>query len=103
MSCISSYSTRKILWALLAIVAGIYLLLSNYGMIKYSFEFSRDWPALLVILGAMSLVNVCCARKKKKVTVQVDKTGAEYCKQVLDELERGVISAEVAEKKLKDL
>ena len=103
MSCFSTHYTRKILWALFAIVAGIYLLMSNYGMIKYSFEFKDDWPVLLIIFGVVSLFNACGMKKRKKIAIQIEKTGGEYCKQVLDELERGEISAAEAEKKFKDM
>jgi len=89
-----------VLWALFAIVAGIYLLLSNYDLIDYKLDFSRDWPVLLVIFGVVALLNAFGVKKRKKVTVRIEKTGEEYCKQVLDELERGTINADEAEKKL---
>jgi hypothetical protein len=91
------------LWALLFIAAGIFLLLSNYGVIVYRFDFSKDWPALLIIFGSAALLRACRIKKKKYVNIDVGKTGREYCKQVLDELERGEISAEEAEKRLKDV
>ena len=60
-----SYSRpRKIMWGLFWILLGIFLLLSNHGLLGYHFSFSRDWPILLIAWGLMKLVDLAAWRNK---------------------------------------
>ncbi len=46
---------RKLLWAIVIIAVGVWLLLANYGVIPWDVQFGRDWPVILIIIGLMSI------------------------------------------------
>ncbi len=88
---------RKIYWSLLFIGIGIWILLSNYGVIL--FKFSRDWPILLIAIGLAEILDVIFSVSKTKKRPHVkSKTNV---KEILDSLEKGNISIDEAEKKIK--
>ncbi|MBI4656736.1 MAG: hypothetical protein HY746_08340 [Elusimicrobia bacterium] len=39
---------RKLLWSLFFVAIGSLIWLNNWGLIEYSFKFSRDWPVILL-------------------------------------------------------
>lgn len=53
---------RKIMWGLFWILLGLFLLLSNHGLLGYSFAFSRDWPILLIAWGLMKIIDLVAWR-----------------------------------------
>ena len=88
---------RKIYWSLIFIGIGVWILLSNYGVIM--FNFSRDWPILLIALGIAEILDVIFSVSKKKTRTHVKSKS--NVKEILDSLEKGNISIDEAEKKIK--
>jgi hypothetical protein len=84
---------RKTYWAIIFILVGIFLLLSNYNFI--AFNFSRDWPLILIAIGIAEIIDII-SRRTKKV-----KTSNPSVKRILDDLEKGNINIDEAEEKLK--
>lgn len=84
---------RKTYWAIIFILVGIFLLLSNYNFI--AFNFSRDWPLILIAIGIAEIIDII-SRRTKKV-----KTSKPSVKRILDDLEKGNINIDEAEEKLK--
>lgn len=84
---------RKTYWAIIFILVGIFLLLSNYNFI--AFNFSRDWPLILIAIGIAEIIDII-SRRTKKI-----KTSKPSVKRILDDLEKGNINIDEAEEKLK--
>jgi len=84
---------RKIYWAIIFILVGIFILLSNYNFI--AFNFSRDWPLILIAIGIAEIIDII-SRRTRKV-----KTSKPSVKRILDDLEKGNINIDEAEEKLK--
>ncbi len=84
---------RKIYWAIIFILVGIFILLSNYNFI--AFNFSRDWPLILIAIGIAEIIDIISGRKRKI------KTSKPSVKRILDDLEKGNINIDEAEEKLK--
>lgn len=57
-------TARKLLWALLFILVGGIILMSNYGLIGFRFDLARDWPIILVAWGILKLIDVISAGHK---------------------------------------
>ncbi len=70
------------IWITTLIFLGIFFWLANLSILI----FSRDWPLILVILGIINLCGLLKVKRKKKI---------------IDDLEKGKISVEEAEEKLK--
>ncbi|MCK4543949.1 hypothetical protein KAU43_00280 [candidate division WOR-3 bacterium] len=85
---------RKTYWAIIFILVGIFLLLSNYNFI--AFNFSRDWPLILIAIGIAEIIDII-SRRTRKV-----KTSKPSVKRILDDLEKGNINIDEAEEKLKE-
>ncbi|MFH1226366.1 MAG: DUF5668 domain-containing protein [Planctomycetota bacterium] len=49
---------RKLLWAVLFILTGGVILMSNYGLLGFHVDLSRDWPIILIAWGLLKLVDV---------------------------------------------
>ncbi len=56
---------RKIMWGLFWILLGVFLLLSNHGLLGYDFSFSRDWPILLIAWGLMKIIDLLAWRDSR--------------------------------------
>lgn len=96
---------RKVLWGLFWLALGIFLLLSNYGIIGYQFSFSRDWPILLIAWGIMKIIDTLAWRKRKgsccsPLESEGDRQSRE---QILKAVEDGKMGAEEAAQRLKNL
>jgi hypothetical protein len=68
----------------LFIFVGVFFWLSNLNII----DLARDWPVMVIVAG---LVNLCVVFKKGRK------------KTVIDDLEKGNITVEEAEKKLRTI
>lgn len=109
-----SYSRpRKIMWGLFWILLGLFLLLSNHGLLGYDFSFSRDWPILLIAWGLMKIIDLVAWRRGNCHNFKIIKDGccpvnddgpAEMKRsEILDAVADGRMSADEAAQKLKNL
>jgi LiaF transmembrane domain len=55
--------TGRYVGAVVAIIIGVILVLSNYGLLPQNFDILKLWPILLIIWGVWVLV--AASRKKK--------------------------------------
>lgn len=69
-------------WFFILIFIGVFLWLSNLHIVSLA----RDWPVILVVIGLLNLFSICEKSRKTRI---------------LNNLERGKISVEEAEDKLK--
>ncbi len=88
---------RKIYWALIFIGIGIWILLSNYHLI--AFNFSRDWPVLLIALGIAEIIDAAVSVGKKNKRAHA--ANKNNIKNILDSLEQGKIDVNEAEERIK--
>ena len=97
-----AFSMRKFFWGLLLIGIGGLLWAHNFGLLAFSISFSRDWPLIVVTLGLMSVWNALFGRHWWSVKGAKCSRGADRdkVKEILEELEKGTISAEEAGKKM---
>ncbi|OPX18226.1 hypothetical protein BXT86_02280 [candidate division WOR-3 bacterium 4484_100] len=72
------------IWISIFIFVGLFIWLSNLHILSLG----RDWPLILIFLGAISLFTTLKKGKKYKI---------------ISELEKGRISAQEAEEKLRNL
>jgi hypothetical protein len=97
-----AFSLRKFFWGLLVVAVGLLLWAHNYGLVALSFNFSRDWPIIIVIMGLLSVWNAifgrhwwskhCCADPKDHIPARA--------KKILEDVEKGNMSAEEAIRKM---
>lgn len=80
---------NRIFWAIVFIVLGLWIWLSNLGYLY----FKRDWPILLVIIGIYIIISGVSGSVKRKSRKDV--------KKILKELEEGKINVEEAVKKMR--
>jgi hypothetical protein len=108
-----SYSRpRKLMWGLFWILLGLFLLLSNHGLLGYSFAFSRDWPILLIAWGLMKIIDLLAwrdGRPSHKFRIVRERDGGEAGPaesrraEIIKEVEEGKMSADEAAERLKNL
>jgi LiaI-LiaF-like transmembrane region len=55
--------TARYIGAIVAIIIGVILVLSNYGLLPQNFDILKLWPLLLIIWGVWIIVALS---KKKK-------------------------------------
>lgn len=110
---------RKIMWGLFWILLGIFLLLSNHGLLGFDFSFSRDWPILLVAWGLMKIIDLLAwrdgspahkfriVREKcghaEEVRLDDEKEAEKQRSEILKAVEEGRMSADEAAGRLKKL
>ena len=96
-----AFSLRKFFWGLLVISMGLLLWAHNYGLIAFSFSFSRDWPVIIIVAGLMSVWNAVFGRHwwNKSGCTHGDRI-PNRARKILEDVERGNISAEEAIKKM---
>ena len=97
-----AFSLRKFFWGLLVVAIGLLLWAHNYGLVAFSFNFSRDWPLIVVAAGLMSVwralfgrhwwASRCGCGSEGRIPVNARK--------ILEEVEKGNITAEEAAKKM---
>ena len=95
-------SLRKFFWGLLVVTIGLLLWAHNYGLVAFSFSFSRDWPLIIVLAGFMSVWRALFGRHwwaSRCGCGSGDHVPAN-AKKILEEVERGNMSAEEAAKKM---
>ncbi len=98
-----AFSLKKFFWGLLVVAIGLLIWAHNFGLIALSFHFSRDWPFLIVLAGLMSVWRAlfgrhwwascgCGSGSKERIPANARK--------ILEEVEKGNISAEEAARKM---
>jgi hypothetical protein len=70
------------IWLSALVFVGVLLWLSNLQVLSLA----RDWPLILIVLGVVNILNLF--KKKKKASI-------------INDLEKGKITVEEAEEKLK--
>jgi len=96
-----AFSLRKFFWGLLVVAIGLLLWAHNYGLIAMSFNFSRDWPIIIIIAGLVSVWNAVFGRHwwGKSGGASEDRIPAR-ARKILEDVESGSMSAEEAVKKM---
>jgi hypothetical protein len=64
MFCCKDRTATKLLWGILWIALGTWILLSNYGLLTNGFSFHRDWPIVLIAVGLIILVRSFTRRRR---------------------------------------
>jgi hypothetical protein len=77
---------RRIFWGSLAIIVGIWIWLSHFGIPFISFK--RDWPVLLVIIGIWIILRRLLRKRKRTI-------------EIIKDLEQGEINVDEAVDRLK--
>ena len=96
-----AFSLRKFFWGLLVISIGLLLWAHNYGLIALSFNFSRDWPIIIVLAGLMSVWNAVFGRHWwGKSCCGSNEHIPSRARKILEDVENGNITAEEAIKKM---
>jgi len=80
---------RRVFWGIIVILIGLWIWAGTLGLPE-SFRFGRNWPLLLVLLGAYIIYRA--VRRWARRTPRVD---------VLSDLERGRIDVDEAVERLK--
>lgn len=95
-----AFSLRKFFWGVLVAGVGVLVWAGNYGLVHVSFNFSKDWPAIIVLIGLMSVWKAVFGRHWwSKCCGDGDRIPSK-AKKILEDLEKGEISAEEAAKKM---
>jgi len=81
---------RRVFWGIIVILIGLWIWAGTLGLPE-SFRFGRNWPLLLVLLGAY-IIYRAVRRWARRRTPRVD---------VLSDLERGRIDVDEAVERLK--
>ena len=97
-----AFSMRKFFWGLLVVAVGLLLWAHNYGLIAFSFSFSRDWPLIVVAVGLMSIWRALFGRHwwASKCGCDGKDRIPSNARKILEEVEKGNISAEEAARKM---
>ncbi|MCX5786014.1 MAG: DUF5668 domain-containing protein [Elusimicrobia bacterium] len=97
-----AFSMRKFFWGLILIVIGGLLWAHNFGLVAFSISLSRDWPLIIVVFGLMAVWNALFGRHWW--SAKSDPRGRNWekgeIKKILEELEKGDISADEAAKRM---
>ena len=54
----------KIIWGILFIVIGLWIWLSNFGILR--FQWHRDWPFIIVAIGTVTLIEGIASLIKRR-------------------------------------
>ena len=98
-----AFSMRKFFWGVAIAAVGGLIWASNLGFISLSFRFSRDWPVIIMAIGLMSIWDALFGRHwwaHKFSGPRREKRDA--LAKVLEDLEKGSISAEEAIRRMGD-
>ena len=82
---------RKFMWGLMLINTGIFVLAYNYGLISFSFKFSRDWPILIIAFGVLGVLKSVSITQRNKKAVSMDRK--QSVEKILRDIEKGAKTA----------
>lgn len=99
-----AFSMRKFFWGLIVVAIGALIWAGNFGLISFSFQFSRDWPIIIVLLGLSSIWSAVFGRQwwGHKCGSSRREEKKDNVAKILEALEKGEISAEEAARKMGD-
>lgn len=98
-----AFSLRKFFWGLLLVGIGALIWAHNYGLVGFSFSFSKDWPVLIVAIGLMGMWKAIFGRHWwAKGNLDRGERIPAKAKKILEDLEDGRINAEDAAKKMEE-
>ena len=93
---------HRALWACALIAIGVYWLLMNHGLVpRLNVNISRDWPAIFIIIGIVILSKAWELARARVRQQSMPADRSQEQRRILDELQRGTISAEDAAEQLK--
>lgn len=97
-----AFSLRRFFWGLLVVAIGLLLWAHNYGLVAFAFSFSRDWPVIIVVAGLMSVWDALFGRQwwSSRCGCGSRERIPANARKILEEVERGNISAEEAARKM---
>ncbi len=92
--------SQKFKWGLILIAIGAIIWTHNYGLLSVSFNFSRDWPAILIAFGMLGVWrSISLKYHSEKIPLEEKK---KIVGDILRDVERGNKSAEDAISELHD-
>ena len=97
-----AFNMRKFFWALLIVIIGLLLWARNYGLVTFGFSFFRDWPIIVVIAGLLGVWRAIFGRhwRTSKCGCDSPERIPVNARKILEEVEKGNISAEEAAQKM---
>ena len=94
-----SLKSNKLKWGLILIAIGFVIWAHNYGLISFPFNFSQDWPTILIALGLLGIwKSVSFKHRSGKISSKEKKRAIA---DILEDIETGNKSAEDAIRELK--
>lgn len=88
--------SQKFKWGLILIAIGSVVWAHNYGLLSFSFSFSRDWPVVLIAFGLFGVWKSFFFYSEKTPSKRKRRAIGD----VLRDIERGAKTAEDAVKEL---
>ena len=95
-----AFNMRKFFWGLLVVALGLLLWAHNFGLVVFSLNFSRDWPLIVVVAGVVGVWRAVFSRHWRASRCGPAVHIPANARKILEEVERGNISAEEAAKKM---
>ena len=93
-----SLKSSKLKWGLILIAIGAVVWAHNFGLLSLSFNFSRDWPVILIAFGLLGVWKSISLKAPSEKTPS--KRDRRVVGDILKDIESGAKSAEDAIKEL---
>lgn len=98
-----AFGLRKFFWGLLVVGVGAFIWAHNYGLVGFSFNFSKDWPVFIIAIGLLGVWKALFGRHWwAGGNHNRNDNIPSKAKKILEDLESGRINAEDAAKKMDD-
>ena len=101
------FSRRSmVLWGVFLVILGICVLFSNYGVMSFPFNLSRDWPVILIAWGLLKIFDAFTYKPKGWLSFFnahscADESKEDKLKEVIEALEKGQITPEEAKREIR--
>jgi LiaI-LiaF-like transmembrane region len=93
-----SLKSNKLKWGITLIAIGSIVWAHNFGLLSFSFNFTRDWPVILIAFGLLAVgKSVSLANHSAKVSSKGNKRAMG---DILKDIESGAKTAEDAIKEM---
>ena len=87
-----SLKSSKLKWGLVLIAIGSVLWAHNFGLLSLSFNFSRDWPVILIAFGLLGIwKSIALKASSEKMS---SKSNKRAIGDILKDIESGTKTAE---------